>query len=212
MPRRPFNRAIKSPRSSSDIVLEKRDLVQVHLCLGTPSPHQTHPDRYKAYLLNTIFGGGMSSRLFQEIREKRGLAYSIYSYLNLYLDVGSLVIYAGTSKEAFREVLDIILRELEGFRTTPPSPDELKTAKEQLKGGMLLGLESTENRMTKLAKDEIYFGRLIPLEEITAEIDRVTGADITSLAKQVFDVNSIGMVAMGRVSRGDIPKVLKNRG
>ncbi|MBI5874848.1 MAG: insulinase family protein, partial [Deltaproteobacteria bacterium] len=107
---RPYNSELPKPHPG--ITLEQRNLEQVHLCLGTASPNQAHPDRYKIYLLNTLLGGGMSSRLFQEIREKRGLAYSVYSYLNLCLDVGSLVVYAGTTPDTFGKVVELILKEL----------------------------------------------------------------------------------------------------
>lgn len=206
---RPFKRTIKPPRPSPGVILQKRDLEQVHLCLGIPSPQQTHPDRYKAYLLNTLLGGGMSSWLFQEIREKRGLAYSIYSYLSLYQDAGSLVVYAGVAATAFKEVLDLILKALRRFQTAPIEEDELKTAKEQLKGGMLLGLETTDARMTKLAKDEIYFGRPIPLEEIKRGIDKVTPGGIRELARRLFNINSVCMVAMGPVSKKGLPEGLR---
>ena len=197
------------PKPHSGITLEQKNLEQVHLCLGTPSPNQTHPDRYKIYLLNTLLGGGMSSRLFQEIREKRGLAYSVYSYLNLCLDVGSLVVYAGTAPDTFGKVVELILKELNTFSKKEAAKGELKSAKEQLKGSMLLGLETSESRMTKLARDEIYFKRTITLKEIIGGIDKVTPKDIRILAKDIFNPGKITLAAIGRIKGEDIPKVLK---
>jgi predicted Zn-dependent peptidase len=197
------------PKPYPGITLEQRDLEQVHLCLGTPSPNQAHPDRYKIYLLNTLLGGGMSSRLFQEIREKRGLAYSVYSYLNLCLDVGSLVIYAGVAPDAFGKTVKLILKELKVFAEKKISKEELTSAKEQLKGGMLLGLETSESRMTKLARDEIYFHRTVAISELVAGIDKVTTKDILKLAKDIFNPDKISLAAIGKVKDRDIPNILK---
>lgn len=203
-----FERNIAPPKPSSFTVLENKKLEQVHICLGVPSPAQFDADRYKAYLLNTIIGGSMSSRLFQEIREKRGLAYSVYSYLNLYTDTGSLVVYAGVSANNVTETIDLILEEFKKMRRKPVTTDELSIAKEQLKGGMLLGLETTENRMSKLAKDEIYFKRTVPVKEIIKEIGKVKPHDIMELADRLFDADTIGVAALGSVKKGDIPSIL----
>ena len=204
-----FKQGSEIPKPYPGITLKQSNLKQVHLCLGTPSPNQTHPDRYKIYLLNTLLGGGMGSRLFQEIREKRGLAYSVYSYLNLCLDVGSLVVYAGTAPDTFGKVVELILKELSAFSKKEAAKEELKSAKEQLKGSMLLGLETSESRMTKLARDEIYFKRTITLKEIIGGIDKVTPKDIRKLAKDIFNPGKITLAAIGRIKGEDIPKVLK---
>ena len=149
-----------------------------------PTVPQPHPDRHKLYLLNTILGG-MSSRLFQEVREKRGLAYSVYSYLNLMMDAGALVIYAGTSKEDFKKAVRLILGECRKI-TESVSTKELKNAKEQLKGGMLLALDTSDSRMMKAARDEIYFGRTQSVKEIVASIDAVKARDVTDAAGNIF--------------------------
>ncbi|MBI5642432.1 MAG: insulinase family protein [Deltaproteobacteria bacterium] len=197
-----------SPAPVPGLKLIKKDLEQVHLCLGVPAPPQPHPDRYKIFLLSTILGGGMSSRLFQEIREKRGLCYSVYSYLSLYKDAGSLIAYAGSSKDSFAEVVRLILSE---FRKLPKSitKDELKNAKEQLKGGMLLGLETSDNRMTKLARDEIYFGEVVPVKDIVKGIDKVTLNEMRNLASELLSAEKITLVAMGKVSQKGLPEWLK---
>ena len=184
----------------------RKKLEQAHLCLGVPVPPQAHPDRFKVYLLSTILGGGMSSRLFQEIREKRALAYSVYSYLNLCRDSGSLIVYAGTSPESFSEVVDIIVKEFAKLRRGV-SAEELDRAKEQLKGGMFLGLETTDSRMTKLARDEIYFGRTLPIKRIVREIDRVTPDDMKAIASRLLTSRRATLVALGRVRKRGLPRV-----
>ena len=201
---RPEISNLQSPISYPGITLEQRNLEQVHLCMGAPSPKQAHPDRYKIYLLNTILGGGMSSRLFQEIREKRGLAYSVYSYLNMCLDAGSLVIYAGIAPDAFGKTVELILKELKIFTKKEVGREELESAKEQLKGGMLLGLETSESRMTKLAKDEIYFNRTVAIKEIVNGIDKVRTKDIRKLAQEIFNPEKITLVAVGKVKDKDL--------
>jgi predicted Zn-dependent peptidase len=181
-----------------------KDLEQVHLCLGTLSIPQAHPRRYEAFIFNTVLGGSMSSRLFQEVREKLGLAYSIYSYISSHSDSGSITVYAGTSRERFREVIEIILRELRRLKTDPLTCEELENAKEQLKGNILLSLESSDNRMTKLAKNEIYFGRYQPLMEIVTGIDRVTPESILELSAELIDDNYLTLVLMGEMAGAGI--------
>jgi predicted Zn-dependent peptidase len=181
-----------------------KDLEQIHLCLGTLSIPQDHPRRYEAFILNTVLGGSMSSRLFQEVREKLGLAYSIYSYMTSHSDSGSLAVYAGTSRERFTEVIAIILKEFKRFRTDPLDCEELENAKEQLKGNILLSLESSDNRMTKLAKNEIYFGRYQPLMEIVKGIDQVTPESILELAADLFNDDYLTLVLMGEIAGAQI--------
>lgn len=190
------------------IKLFKKDLEQTHICIGVPAPPQPHPERYRLYLMNTILGGGMSSRLFQEIREKRGLAYSVYTYLNLCRDTGSFVTYAGVSKENFTEVLALIMKEFEKF-SDGVSAEELENAKEQLKGGMLLGLETSDSRMMKLARDEIYFGRVIPVKDIVKGIDSVILKDLSNTAGRILAPDKITLVAMGNVKESGLPKSLR---
>ncbi|MBI5810053.1 MAG: insulinase family protein [Deltaproteobacteria bacterium] len=204
---RPYQAVFGRPAAMPGVGLIKKALEQVHLCLGVPVPPQPHPDRYKVYLLNTILGGGMSSRLFQEIREKRGLAYSVYSYLNLCKDAGSLAIYAGTSKEGFRETTGLILKEFAKL-SRGVGKEELKNAKSQLTGGMLLGLETSDNRMSKLARDEIYFGRVVPVREIRMGIESPTMADIRDTARRLLAYDKITLVAMGKVNAKDLPDVI----
>ncbi len=164
-----------------------RNLEQLLLCMGTRALPQNHPGRNDALILNAILGGSMSSRLFQEIREKAGLAYSIYSYLSSHFDTGALVISSGTTPEKFPEVVSIIFRELKRLKTEPPSADELDSARTQLKGNILLSLESTDNIMSKLAKNEIYFGSYQPIEQIIAGFSSVTRDSLQNLCIELLD-------------------------
>lgn len=177
----------------------EKDLEQLHICLGTKALPQNHPRRFEVYLINTILGGSMSSRLFQEIRERLGLAYSVYSYVVSHTDAGSLVIYAGTSPEKLNDVLDITFAELKRLKSDPVTPLELEGAREQIKGNMLLSLESTDNRMSKLAKNEIYFGRYLPLSELTEGFDAVTADGICTLAHELFDHRYLTLALTGRL-------------
>ena len=190
------------PSPGRKVELVEKDLEQVHLCLGTLSIPQAHPKRYEAFILNAVLGGSMSSRLFQEVREKLGLAYSIYSYIASHSDSGSLAVYIGTSRERLNEVIEIVLRELRRMRTEPLTLEELVDAQEQLKGNVLLSLESSDNRMTKLAKNEIYFGQYQPLREIIKGIDRVTPRSILELAEEMIDDQYLTMVLMGKLGSG----------
>jgi predicted Zn-dependent peptidase len=157
-----------APVSTAAMRVEERDTAQLHLCLGMDGLPHAHEDRYAISLLNAMLGGSMSSRLFQEVREKRGLAYSIYSYQASYRDCGLLVVYAGTSPESSNQVVDLIRAECARLRDEPVDPIDLQQAKDQLKGNLLLGLEGTSSRMTRLAKMEIYFQRNHELDEIIA--------------------------------------------
>jgi predicted Zn-dependent peptidase len=188
-------------------VLEK-DLEQVHLCLGTLALSQDDSRRYEAFILNTILGGSMSSRLFQEVREKMGLAYSIFSYITSHADTGALAVYAGTSKDRLDEVITIIGREMKRLKNELLFDDELHDAKEQLKGNILLSLESSDNRMTRLAKNEIYFGRPQPVREIVKGIDLVTSRSILELAETLIDDRYLTLVLIGRVGHSDLPETI----
>ncbi|MBE9537299.1 MAG: insulinase family protein [Proteobacteria bacterium] len=195
---------IEVPKFSSNLLVEKRRLEQVHLCLGTNGISCDSSDRYAAYLLNTMLGSGMSSRLFQEIREKRGLAYSIYSFLSSYNSAGLLGIYAGASASAVNEILDLTIRELMAFKNVAVDDDELQSAKEQLKGNMVLGLENSESIMQRLAHNEIYFGRDVPVEESIDNIDRVSPKDIQELSCKLFSSDSLSLAVLGNMKKGKL--------
>jgi predicted Zn-dependent peptidase len=187
--------------------LQKKDLDQVHICLGLRALPQSHPDRFSCQMLNTILGSSMSSRLFQKLREERGMAYSVYSYLNSYSDTGALVVYAGTSPEDAPHACGIILKELHQIKCRPVAEEELTSAKEQLKGQFLLSLESTENHMTRLAKNEIYFGRLLEVDEVLRRIDQVTSRDIHCLADSMLHNEELALQIVGRLEESDFPLV-----
>lgn len=185
------------PAEQSGVFAHEKPLEQVHLCLGTLGISQIAEERYAAHLLNTALGGGMSSRLFQEVRERRGLAYSVYSFLSSYRDAGYLGVYVGTSPESVREVIDVVLQELRTVVREGLRPAELTRVKNQLKGGMLLGLETSDARMSRLAKNEIFFGRDIPLEEIATSIDATTNEQIVELAGQLIRKESLALAILG---------------
>jgi predicted Zn-dependent peptidase len=175
------------PQPAAKVVTRsKKELEQVHLCVGTPSYPQTHHSRYGVYILNTILGGSMSSRLFQNVREKRGLAYSISSGVTAYSDAGILSVYAGTSLDSVAEVLRLTLDELRRLMGERLTPDELRRAKDHLKGSLMLSLESTGARMSHLARQEIYFGRYFDLDEIIHGIESVGADEVQAIANDVF--------------------------
>ncbi len=200
-----LERSIEKKEASAPVVLSKiglleKDLEQVHVIIGSLGHPFSSPSRYASFLLNAVLGGSMSSRLFQEIREKRGLAYAIHSYLVSYQDVGMFGIYVATADTKVREVVDIILHELHRFRTDVLTDKELLSAKEQIKGNFLLSMESTDTRMTRLAKNEIYFGRHLQPDETIANIENVTREDIRETAREIFNTNILSIAALGKVS------------
>lgn len=190
-----------SPKLQSGIFQHSKPLEQVHLCLGVAGIHQSHPQRYAAYILNTVLGGGMSSRLFQEIREKRGRAYSVYSFLASYKDVGYLGIYAGTSLEWVEEVVDLILREVRRLAAGGIGEEELQRAKNQLIGNTILGLETSDSWMSHIAKNEIYFGKTISLEDISQGVRSVSRTDIVELASAILQPDGMALTLLGDVDK-----------
>ena len=185
----------------------KRNLEQVHFCLGTRGLKYNHSLRFASYVLNTILGGGMSSRLFQEIRENRGLAYSVYSYLPTYIDTGLVVVYAGTNEGSFQEAIELILEEFTRLKKEPLKHGELETAKEQLKGNLLLSLESSDNLMTRLAKNEMYFGAFLPVGMILKGIDGVSEETVRDLANDIFDERFFCLTVLGPTDGNGLDKV-----
>ena len=185
-----------------------RKLEQVHICLGTVGLSQIDPQRYALYILNTLLGGSMSSRLFQEIREKQGLAYTVYSFASSFCDTGVFGVYMGVKKETAQKALSIVLRELEKLKGQHVDAQELNSAKEQLKGNMLLSAESTDNRMSRLAKCEIYYNKYLPLEEIVAEIDKVTSDDIQLISRTLFNGNNTTYTFLGPLKKKEMPAEL----
>ena len=175
----------------------KKDLEQVHLCVGTPGYPHSHEKRFAGYILNSVLGGGMSSRLFQNIREKRGLAYAVFSGLSTFRDAGCLSVYAGTATENALQVLRLIVEEFRKLKAKPIDQEELQRAKDYLKGSLLLGLESTPSRMSNLARQEMYFGRYISLDEIAQRIDAVTAEDVLAVACDLIQTDQIAVTLLG---------------
>jgi predicted Zn-dependent peptidase len=197
--------AINPPKVHSLVLNHEKQLEQAHICMGGPGISQTDKARYAAYLLNTALGGGMSSRLFQEVREKRGKVYSIFSFLSSHIDCGYFGIYAGTNPEWVDEVLEITLGELKQVAREGLKASELERAKSQLKGNLLLGLESTDSRMNRLARNEIYFRRDIPVEELARDIEAVTNDQVIELAGTFFDRDQMALVVLGDLKGRELP-------
>ena len=185
--------------SPSFLFRNKRSLNQVHVCLGVPCHGITDPRRFATFTLNVILGGGMSSRLFQNIRERQGLAYSIFSELNLYSDSGCLAVNAGTSQETARQVLDAIVQEFRLLREEEVPADELRRAKDHMKGSLLLSLESTSSRMGNLARQWLNFGRFFSLDELADSIEAVTGDQVRQIAREYLRPDQIALTLLGRL-------------
>ena len=177
----------------------KKSLEQAHLCLGVPSYPLSHEDRFACYVLNTLLGGGMSSRLFQNIRERQGLAYAVFSELSPYRDTGCLSIYAGTSVESAKKVVDSITNEFRELKEQTVPSEELRRAKDHLKGSLMLSLESTSSRMSNLARQEMYFRRFFTLDELVDSIEAVSDEDVRRIARTFFDTRQIALTVLGNL-------------
>jgi predicted Zn-dependent peptidase len=191
---------LSAPHPSARILLRnKKSLEQVQICMGVPAPPITDGNRYATLILNTVLGGGMSSRLFQTIREERGMVYSIYSDLSPYRDTGTLCVFAGTSASKALEVVNLVLEEFRKMKDTPLSEEELTRAKDQLRGNILMGLESSNSRMANLARQEMYFRQFFTVDEIIARIDDVTAAQVQAMAQRLFEPERIAVTLLGRL-------------
>jgi predicted Zn-dependent peptidase len=186
-----------APSVTPTVLTRTKELEQSHLCLGTNSYPQKHEDRYVSYILNSVLGGSMSSRLFQNVREKRGLAYSVFSGLSAYRDAGNLTIYAGCAADAVEEVVDLCVEELRGLKRSALPEAELTRAKDHLKGSLMLSLENTASRMSHLARQEIYFERHFGLDETLAGVQRVTTADVQRVASDLFVNGTLAATVLG---------------
>ena len=190
-----------TPKIVSRIILRnKKALEQVQLCMGVPAHPIAHAKRHAGYILNTLLGGGMSSRLFQNIRERQGLAYSIYSDLNPYRDTGCMAVYAGTSLASAAKVVQSVVSEFRKLKNEPVPSDELRRAKDQLKGSLMLSLESSTARMSNLARQEMYFDHYYDLDELIAKIESVTAEDLATLANEFFKTESVAVTALGNLN------------
>jgi predicted Zn-dependent peptidase len=189
------------PKISSRITLRnKKSLEQVQICMGVPSYEISHGKRYVSYVLNTLLGGGMSSRLFQNVREKQGLVYSIFSELNPFRDTGCLSVYAGTSRESAPKVVQSVLHEFRNFREVPLSEEELKRGKDQLKGSLMLSLESSTARMSNLARQEMYYDHFVGMDEVIDRIQAVTAEDVQRSAQELFKPEALAITVLGNLN------------
>jgi len=201
---RPVNLSAAAPSHATRRIVLDKDLEQAHLVLGTRCPSMTSEDRYSVHVLNVILGGGMSSRLFQTIREDRGLAYAVYSGVNAYTDAGYLSVYAATSPEQVNDVIRLSVAEFDKIKTEAVTEAELQRAKDQLKVSIMLSLESTSARMSNLARQEIFFGRQSTLDEILERINRVTTDDVQRVAGEIFGSRELAITAVGQLGSLDL--------
>ncbi len=189
-----------APRPHARITTQyKRELEQAHICLGVPAYPMADERRFAAAVLNDILGGGMSSRLFQNIREKQGLAYAVFSEMSPYRDAGLLSVYAGTAMETAGQVVRSITEEFRNLKEKPVSPEELRRAKDHLKGSLMLSLESTSARMSHLARQEMYFGRFFSLDELLTSIEAATCDDLQRIAREFFLSEQIAVTVLGNL-------------
>lgn len=193
-PKRPMVRPSASGKNKKK---KKRDIEQVHFVLGTTAYSKAEKQRYSLSILNNVLGGNMSSRLFQEIREKRGLAYSIGSYARSYQDGGFFCVYGGTSPTTYEQVLELTRVEFEKVRTNGLTDDELTKAKTQVRGALVMGLESMNARMNRFGDALLSYNRVIPIAEVLAEYEAVSHASIAEVVAQVLDEPAMTLTAIG---------------
>jgi len=200
---KPIKNGFHSPRPAivpRIIMRNKKALEQVQICIGVPSHPITHERRHASYILNTLLGGGMSSRLFQNIRERQGLAYAIYSDLNPYRDTGCLSVYAGTSRASAAKVVQSVVSEFAKLKTEEVPAEELRRSKDQLKGSLMLSLESSTARMSNLARQEMYFDRFYGLDELIEKIEAVKAEELQELANEFFRTESVAVTVLGNLN------------
>jgi predicted Zn-dependent peptidase len=179
-------------------------LEQTHLVIGANGSPARSEDRYKHLLMNIVLGGNMSSRLFQEVREKRGLAYSIYSYLASYIDCGYTGVYVGVEPETSSQVVEVIAHEINRLCQEPVSAGEIADAKDYAKAGLFLAADNMEARMMRLARNEFCYGRNVTMAEVAQAIDRITPTDLLTQAREIFLKRPLSAVALGPLTEGDI--------
>jgi len=188
------------------VTYKRKRTEQVHFCVGVPGFAQANNDKYTLAVIDSILGGGMSSRLFQEIREKRGLAYAIGSYSASYREAGMFAVYGGTSMANFEESLALVRQEIQDIVKNSATEAEIERSKNQIRGSLVLGQESMSNRMTRMAKSEIYFGRIIPLQEIVDAVMAVNKDAVSRVASDLFSKTELAMTAIGPFKSSEITK------
>ncbi|MFH1014445.1 MAG: pitrilysin family protein [Nitrospirota bacterium] len=195
------------PAFNGKVRVCSKELSEAHICIGVEGIPVASDERYVLFLLNTILGAGVSSRLFQEIREKRGLTYSIYSYISSYLDTGLWAVYAGTGRKRVAQVMELIVKEMRELADNM-TEIEFERAKAQLKGNLILGLESTSSRMQNIARQEIYYGRYFSPSELIKDINAVDLKRVKELSKRLMSKNAFAVTVFGPVNEGDIKGIL----
>jgi predicted Zn-dependent peptidase len=203
-------RAGAPPSLQGGVNLVAKTLEQVHLILGFPGLHHAAPERYALFLLNDVIGGSMSSRLFQEIRERQGLVYAIHSGVQAYTDTGTLYVYAATDAQNFSKVLKSILKELRDLKKDGITAEELTRAKDHLKGSLMLSLESTSSRMNRLAKHEMHHGAFFTMDQMLAAIDAVRLEEVEALITLLLDEGRVALTTLGPLDRRHLPAELRN--
>ncbi len=199
------------PQPHTGVHFYEKDLEHVYLCIGTDGVSQIDENRYPLYVLNALMGGAMSSHLFQEIREKRGLVYNIYSYVNCYHDTGTFGISTSTSQESIQEVITLIKKEIDRIKDKGISDEELTFSKEHIKGNLFISLEGSESRMGRLAKNEIYFGDYIPLKDTLRSIDRIKKSYVNEIARSILgDQDKLSLTVLGNIDREKTTKLWKS--
>ena len=209
--RTPVERPDSPPPFTPSVNIVHKQLEQVHVVMGFPGLRQSDPRRYAAFLLNDVIGGSMSSRLFQEVRERQGLVYAIHSGVQAYLDTGVLYLYAATDPGNFAKVLKSVLKELRDLKKNGITPDELTRAKDHLKGSLMLSLESTSSRMNRLAKHEMHLGSFLTMDQMTAAIQRVAHDEVQALVSELLDEDRLALTTLGPLDRRNLPKDLVRR-
>lgn len=192
------------PRSNASVSVQYKDLEQVHICLGGEAPSQTSDKRFACVVLNTILGGNMSSRLFQEIRENRGLAYSVYSFLSSYIDAGLLGVYVATDSQNVNPVLEAIKNEIKKICKGEISKSDLTAAVDHLIGGIYLSSESADNRMMRIAKNEFVFQKYVSYEELVSKLQQVTVDEVVEVASNIFQDGTVSLSTLGPIKEDDL--------
>jgi predicted Zn-dependent peptidase len=206
--RTPAPRAVTPPTLHPGLHMVTKPLEQVHIVLGFPGISDVAPERYALYLLNDVIGGSMSSRLFQEVRERQALVYSVHSGTQPYRDTGLLYVYAGTEPGNFGKVLRAVMKEVRALKKDGISAEELRRAKDHLKGNLMLSLESTSSRMNRLAKQELRFGSFLTLDEMLEAFDTVRPEDVEALLHRVLDEEQLALMTLGPLDRRNLPRDL----
>jgi predicted Zn-dependent peptidase len=209
--RAPIERQNTAPGLNAGVNIVHKQLEQVHVVMGFPGLRQSAPERYALFLLNDVIGGSMSSRLFQEVRERQGLVYAIHSGAQAYLDTGVLYLYAATDPGNFSKVLKSILKEIRALKKTGITAEELKRAKDHLKGSLMLSLESTSSRMNRLAKHEMHLGSFLTMDAMIAAIEGVQHEQVQALVGELLDEDRLALTTLGPLDRRSLPKEFVRR-